>query len=42
MDNIIYAAESLYDRLEKLEIVLPRFIAFNISITPTKMFLNYL
>lgn len=41
VDDIICGARSLSDLLEKLRILLDIFLEYNISIKPTKSFLNY-
>ena len=41
VDDIIYGARSLSDLLEKLRIFFDIFLEYNISIKPTKSFLNY-
>lgn len=41
IDNIICDAKSLDDMLEKLRILFQIFVSFNISIKPTKTFLNH-
>ena len=41
MDDIICAAKSLTDPLQKLRILFDIFLKYNISIKPTKSFLNY-
>lgn len=41
MDDIIYDAKSLPDLLQKLRILFDIFLKYNISIKPTKSYLNY-
>ena len=41
MDDIICEAKSLTDLLQKLCILFDIFLEYNISIKPTKSFLNY-
>ena len=41
IDNIIYGAKSLPDLLDKLRILFDIFLHYNISIKPTKSYLNY-
>lgn len=40
--NIIYRAKSLFDLLNKLQILFNIFFKYNISIKPIKFYLNYL
>lgn len=42
VDNIICSAKSLPDLLDKLQILFNSFLHYNISIKPTKSYLNYL
>lgn len=41
MDDIICGAKSLPDLLKKLRILFDIFVKYNISIKPSKSFLNY-
>ncbi len=42
IDDIVCEAKSLPDLLEKLRILFEIFLKYNISISPTKSYLNYL